>query len=62
MGGPECLLWGLVRGPHRNTEGQDPFTPLNIIKVFSQRSEKSMHRTCINSKDKLWRANNKEDS
>ncbi|OGQ05255.1 MAG: hypothetical protein A3F82_01470 [Deltaproteobacteria bacterium RIFCSPLOWO2_12_FULL_44_12] len=22
VGGPECLLWGLVRGPHRNTEGQ----------------------------------------
>ncbi|OGQ70954.1 MAG: hypothetical protein A3F82_07210 [Deltaproteobacteria bacterium RIFCSPLOWO2_12_FULL_44_12] len=26
-GGPECLSWGLVRGPHENTEGQDPFAP-----------------------------------
>ncbi|OGQ04067.1 MAG: hypothetical protein A3F82_06960 [Deltaproteobacteria bacterium RIFCSPLOWO2_12_FULL_44_12] len=23
-GGPECLSWGLVRGPHENTEGQAP--------------------------------------
>jgi len=24
VGGPECLSWGLVRGPHENTEGLRP--------------------------------------
>ncbi|OGQ05702.1 MAG: hypothetical protein A3F82_05050 [Deltaproteobacteria bacterium RIFCSPLOWO2_12_FULL_44_12] len=38
VGGPECLLWGLVRGPHKNTEGQpacrrprDPLLSHNIL-------------------------------
>ncbi|OGQ31997.1 MAG: hypothetical protein A3F82_08210 [Deltaproteobacteria bacterium RIFCSPLOWO2_12_FULL_44_12] len=31
-GDPECLLWGLVRGPHKNTEGQDP--PLQLGPVI----------------------------
>jgi len=34
-GGPECLLWGLVRGPHRNTEGQDPELFQNIYGKLS---------------------------